>query len=645
MQKTDYYYKAQTSGLIDYYAQTLKGKDPYLPVLDDILNDAEIISRVSLGLVDIPLNQIVGTSTAGRTSAFASNFMPLLGEKSEFAHKWTKLSDVWLLEGQREPVKAFEYMNKFYIVEGNKRVSVSKFFNTVSVYGDVTRIIPKRSNDKENIIYYEFLDFYEITEINYIWFSKPGAFSKLLDITCGSNREKWSADDRKLFRARYLHFSKAYENKLKSIFKSRPAITVADAFLSYIVIYGYENILDASDNKVEQNITKIWSEFLMLEEDNSVALLLSPEEKGKSIFNKLFPTSSKKLNVAFINDKSPETSAWIYSHELGRMHLQHKYGNEISTKCFNNIQPGVNDEEVFEQVIHDNYDLIFTTTPQLMLASLKTAIKYPDKKILNCSLNFSHKYIRTYYTRMYEAKFLTGVIAGVLTPNNKIGYLTDYPIYGMTANINAFALGAKMVNPFAKIYLEWTTRKDHNYEDTFKKENITLISGKDMITPEHLSREFGLYMLDNEKPLNLAMPICHWGIFYEKLVQSIMNGTWKDQDNSGGHQALNYWWGMDSGVIDVIGSQRLPDSINELLELFKANIMNGTFSPFYGRILDQRGNIRKEKDVSFSPEEIISMNWLVDNVRGNIPDIEDLKDDAKPIVSLQGIINKAFITL
>lgn len=73
----------------------------------------------------------------------------------------------------------------------------------------------------------------------------------------------------------------------------------------------------------------------------------------------------------------------------------------------------------------------------MMKDSLKVAVDHPDVKILNCSLNTSHKYIRTYYARMYEAKFLSGMIAGALAENDRIAYIADYPIYGMIANINA----------------------------------------------------------------------------------------------------------------------------------------------------------------------------------------------------------------
>ena len=110
------------------------------------------------------------------------------------------------------------------------------------------------------------------------------------------------------------------------------------------------------------------------------------------------------------------------------------------------------------------YDIIFGIAPQMMNASLKVALEHPEVTILNCSLNKSHRYIRTYYARMYEAKFISGMVAGAMAENDKIAYVADYPIYGMIANINAFALGASCVNPRAKVYLEWSTKKEYDLE-------------------------------------------------------------------------------------------------------------------------------------------------------------------------------------
>ena len=149
------YIKAYKMGKKEYQSRMLRGLKPTLEVLDDILPGKGTLSEVPLGLVQIPVDQIVGTKTYGRSEAFASNFMPILRENTEFAIKWAHLSTAHENEGIREPIKAYEYMNKFYVEEGNKRVSVMKFYGVVSAPAVVTRIVPKRTEEKENKIYYE----------------------------------------------------------------------------------------------------------------------------------------------------------------------------------------------------------------------------------------------------------------------------------------------------------------------------------------------------------------------------------------------------------------------------------------------------------------------------------------------------------
>ena len=167
----DDYLKAYKAGKKDYQARMLRGEKPTLQVLDDFMPEKGSYHEVSLGLVQVPIAQIMGTKTVGRSSSFAGNFMPILREDTEFASKWINLSESQKDEGIRDPVKVYEYMNKFYVEEGNKRVSVMKFFEAVSIPGNVTRIVPKRTEEKENKIYYECMDFYQAAPINYIWFT------------------------------------------------------------------------------------------------------------------------------------------------------------------------------------------------------------------------------------------------------------------------------------------------------------------------------------------------------------------------------------------------------------------------------------------------------------------------------------------
>ena len=308
--------------------------------------------------------------------------------------------------------------------------------------------------------------------------------------------------------------------------------------------------------------------------------------------------------------------------------------------CYENIVPELA-EKAIADAIAKGCNMIFTTTPACFVqASVQAAIANPDIRILNCSLNTSHRYIRTYYARMHEAKFLMGAIAGAMSENGRLAYIADYPIFGTIANINAFALGAAMVNPRAKVYLEWSTLKDDDLGqvmERIREKEVSVVSGRDMVIPEDASRYFGLYRMENGMPHNLAMPLWHWGKFYEELIRTVMNGTWKYDDSSSEKKAINYWWGMSSNVVDVICSHTLPTGTQHLVELLKETISRGEFNPFSGVLYSQNGVIRDDPQGSLSPEEIITMDWLADNVIGSIPKSWQLTEQAKPVTLQQGV--------
>ena len=233
-----------------------------------------------------------------------------------------------------------------------------------------------------------------------------------------------------------------------------------------------------------------------------------------------------------------------------------------------------------------------------------------------------------------------GAIAGAMAENTRLSYVADYPIYGSIANINAFALGAKMINPRATVYLEWSSLKEADLEERIRKSNASCISGKDMVIPEEASRFFGIYHLEGERPRNLAMPLYHWGKFYEQLIRTIMDGTWKYDDDPGSTKAINYWWGMAEGVIDVACSQRLPIGTKRLVELLKATISAEIFNPFSGILYSQTGVVQDDPEKSLSPEEIMTMDWLAENVIGSIPKKEELTEHAEAVIKQQGVIKK-----
>ena len=625
------YVKASKIGKKDYQSKVLKGQLPTLEVLDDILHSTRDYHEVSLGLVNIPLDQIVGTKTSGRSNSFSSNFMPILDVHTEFASKWIALSKYQEEEGIADPIIAYEYMNKFYVLEGNKRVSVLKYYGAASIMGTVTRIIPKLTDDINVRIYYEFMDFYALSEINYINFTQLGSYQKLQSTVGKEPDEQWSSNDKMDFRSLFLSFKTIYislgGNKLEHI-------TDGDAFLAFISLYGYKDLLEKTDSELKELVSSNYSEFKLMS-TQKVDLRMTASPKKSFTLSKLLP-SDKKLKVAFIYEKTPVSSSWTYSHELGRLHVEETFPDDVKTVYYDNIDGGTIDDTI-KKAIDDGCNVIFTTSPTFSNASLKAAIATPKITILNCSLHDPHTSMRTYYSRMYEAKFIMGAIAGAMSEHDRIVYIADYPIYGTIANINAFALGAKMTNPRARIHLLWSCLKDKNVREQIEAIKPDCVSDQDLSVPEAGTRYYGLYQLfDDGNIWNLAIPIYNWGDFYEQLIQAILDGTWKS-DITKNSQAINYWWGLAENAIEIIYSQWLPDGTKRLIELLTHTITSGDFNPFSGVIYSQDKTIRNKEHQTLSANDIITMDWLSDNIIGEIPVFDELKEQAKPVAIQQGV--------
>ncbi len=616
---------------------TANNQPSELPVLDKILANVEISSEIPLGLTDIPLDMIVGTKTAGRANSFSPNFMPVLNESSEFALKWACLCEAHINEGIHDPITAYEYMNKYYVLEGNKRVSVMKYFQADSITGYVTRIIPAREDTPESRLYYEFLDFYQNTSINYLTFSREGSYIKLGYLLGHQKYARWSVEERFAFRSCYNRFSQVYEE----CGGKNLSITIGDAMLAYIELFGYEEMQDASLDDIRMNLKKMWNDLTVYSTGTPPAVQYDPAPEQKKTLLSLFrPAKGDNVaRIAFIYHQAAETSGWTYSHELGRIHLTETFGDGVKTSVYDGIQGFDGVDDAIERAIADGNEIIFTTAPDFLPASLKAAVNHPEIKILNCSLDASHNSIRTYSGRMFEAKFLTGALAGIMTDTDKIGYIEGHPIHGSTANINAFARGVKMVNPRAKVYLEWTSLKRNANADLTEKfysMGITHISHQDMFVPHNATKQFGLFRVNGETPVNLALPVWNWGKYYELIIRSIQNGAWNTEKKTD-DAAVSYWWGMSSGVIDVIYSSGVSAETRVLLHSLRDSISKYDFTPFDGILASQNGIVQPDANYRLNAKEIIAMDWLADNVIGDIPHISELVPEVQPLVRVEGI--------
>ena len=622
------YQKARKEGLKAYSAAINANQDPYLPVLDEKLPNLNQMDRVPLGIMSVPLSRVIGTVARGRSFAFANNFMPILEAGSEFGGKWTTLYANVLEQGLRDPVKMLEYMGYYYLIEGNKRVSVMKCMDAEYIEGDITRVVPVRTEEPENIAYFEYCQFARESGLYDIFFTRPGSYRRLLTMPGVRAGEKWTEDELLSLRKVYHYFYTAYEK----VMKGRKSISAGDAFLRWLLAFGYQDVRDDTLDQIEARIRLMQEEFLIPEDAVSLVMEKQKNDPQPLLITSLFRPS--KIKAAFLYTRPVEESAWNYWHDLGRLEVEEKLGSKVeTTSC---VVPSRTDTEAaIERLIQEKYSVIFATSPVMLNSCIEPSLKHPEVKLLVSSQLVGYRRVRTYYLRFYEAKFLLGMAAGILSKNGKIGYIADYPIYGTASMINAFALGARMVNPEARIYLNWTSLMSYDIHEPFHDPEIRVVCNRDLTAPDHGSRDSGLYLRTENGPLSMATLIPRWGIFYRNVIEQVQKGTFDSAGASG--SPLNYWWGIPSHVLDVAFSNRFDPYAVRLIRNLQNQFREQSFTPFEGLLLDQEGNTRCDTDQRLTPAEILCMDYLADNVVGSLPSAEELIESARPLIQVQGI--------
>ena len=291
LEASNKYAQALKAGQKTYRECVLKGRYPYLQILDEILSDSMVAGQVDLGVIDIPADQIVGTKTVGRRTAFAADFMPLLAPDTEFASKWVNLCAAHLSEeGIRDPIRCYEYMGRFYVQEGNKRVSVLKSFDAPSIPGYVTRVIPAYSQDQAVQVYYEFLRSYPLTGLYQVSFSQLGGFAKLQAALGFDPDHVWTEEERRRFLAGFYYFKEAFI-KLGG---RDLHLTPADALLVWLQVYPIESVRKLPLTDIGKNLAAMWSDVKAaaqaerIRDEEDVFHLLDTVKKYGAIADEMF---------------------------------------------------------------------------------------------------------------------------------------------------------------------------------------------------------------------------------------------------------------------------------------------------------------------------------------------------------------------
>ncbi|GIM27364.1 BMP family ABC transporter substrate-binding protein [Clostridium polyendosporum] len=333
--------------------------------------------------------------------------------------------------------------------------------------------------------------------------------------------------------------------------------------------------------------------------------------------------ADNKVKVGFIYVGPIGDGGYTYSHDQGRQYLEKEL--KVDTIYKESVKE---DKAEVERVVNDMIDqganVIVGTSFGFQEGLLTSAKKYPDVKFLHCSGYETAANMGQFFGRIHEMMYLNGIVAGLKTKTNTLGFVGAFPIPEVIRNIDAFTLGAKSVNPNVKVKVNWT----NTWYDPAKEKDAALAlldGGADVIAqhqdtagPQQAAEAKGAFSIGYNTDMsktapkaNMTSAVWNWGPYYVKQVKAIMDGTWK---------AEKYWGGYADNIVDLAPlTANAPDNAKAIVDKTKEDIKTGKNKIFVGPIKDQSGNLKVKDGEVMSDDAIWNINWFVEGVEGTIP--------------------------
>jgi basic membrane protein A len=341
------------------------------------------------------------------------------------------------------------------------------------------------------------------------------------------------------------------------------------------------------------------------------------------LFSTTAEANEKKIKAGFIYVGPVGDAGWTYAHDQGRKEMEALPFVEPST-YIETVPEGAESARVITGLVRKGHNLIFTTSFGYMDATLDVAKRNKDVVFMHCSGYKTAENVGNYFGRMYEPRYLSGIVAGKMTKANVIGYVAAFPIPEVIRGINAFTLGVRSVNPKAEVRVVWTqTWFDPGIERDAADSLLDV--GADVLTmhqdaPATLqaAEARGAYVIGYNSDMRsfapnafLTAPIWNWGPLYSKIAQEVKDGTWKSE---------SIWWGMQQDLVRLAPlNDKVPTDVKQLIGEKTAAIKSGKLHPFTGPIKDQNGEVKVAAGSTPTDGELLGMSYFVEGVRGTIP--------------------------
>ena len=326
------------------------------------------------------------------------------------------------------------------------------------------------------------------------------------------------------------------------------------------------------------------------------------------------------IKVGFILNGSKDDHSWGQSHYQGMEKCKDEVDNLI-IEYRENVPEDESSIEVMEELISSGCNIIFCNSYSYGEFELAVAKKYPDIYFFHATGVEEAANLSTYFGRIYQIRYLCGIVAGLQTESNEIGYIAAYDISEVNRGINAFTLGVKSVNPDAKVYVKFCNSWLDNELTTnaaielFDNHNIDVMTvHTDSLCAYDEAEKRNIYIIgynyDNREKYPdyfLTAAVWRWENFYIPRIHEVLQDKFVSK---------HYWESVDTGMVDIAPlTANVKEGIREKVDTQLQRMKDGTFDVFYGPIYDNNGVLRVSEGESMKDETMLNnFDWYVEGV-------------------------------
>ena len=342
--------------------------------------------------------------------------------------------------------------------------------------------------------------------------------------------------------------------------------------------------------------------------------------------------AADKVKVGFVYLTTPGDHGWTYAHEVARQDVEKHFGDKVETTFVENVPEGPDSARVIRELAKQGNEIIFTTSFGYMDHTIKVAKEFPNVKFEHITGYKRSPNVATGNIRFYEGRYVQGVVAGLMTKSNKIGYLASFPIPEVIQGINAFGIGLRSVNPKAEVSVIWV----NSWYDPVKEADaakVHIAEGADILaqhtdSPAMLqtAQKAGVHGFGQSSDMKAFAPkaqlfssVNNWGPYYISKIQQMMDGKWSTGDGPD-HWAGNTWVGMADDYLVLSPFENMPSDVAAAAAKAAADIKSGKNKIFTGPIKDNSGKIRVPAGKTLNDGELFqTLDYYVDGISGKIP--------------------------